>query len=690
MAFTKIELFDVDILENLLKHDGVVKDVKDSLRKYKKRRINGNQVATVYDYGKSIREFQKGRLYPQPYIGLAAFPSDIRAALASKYYDEIDMENSQPVLLCQIAKQENVEYSALNEFVENRKEILTQLQSQNNMTRDEAKSICFSVLYGFYTDKHPLFPRLRKELETLAHTIMEHHPEFVELARKSKEEKLRNPTLHINIEGSTLAHYAQDIETKILLVADEFLKANDYSLDALQHDGGDVRKKNGESIPLSVLNEMQEYIFQKTTYRVTFTIKSLKHTFEFGSSKESNLIPTNILITDSWAAEKFVTAVGDRLRRVGTELFVLNPNDVWETGDFPLRQLIEEYEDHLLWKQYNPMGILVPRNYGSDTTNISKLITQTRVKAKEGSLPIQFAFTHAEPHEHSLDVLTRFTFLLRLVSGNTDLLQSYLLKWIAHILQKPLDLPGVGIVLTGNKGVGKDTIFDFLMEYVLGEYSATNYDSNRQFFEKHDTGRKGKLLIKLEEANRKLCMEHKDDLKSMVTAKSSTFNPKNEKPITIPNKCRFIFTSNKGNPLDFADGERRYVILPCSSEMKANSEFWTQTRELLFNPEAGRTVGDFLLKIDLTGFDIRKLPANEYQEQVIETEESSEKKFFDQWDGEIASASRLYDIYKKYCQDTNLLFAPDQISFGKRLLPFIRDGFLTKSRRNDGSYYKKE
>lgn len=688
MALTKEEVYDADMLESLLRHDGIPSDVKQSLRKYKKRRANANHVALSYDYGKGLRELKKGRLYVQPFLGLSSVPSDIRAALGAKYYDEIDMENSQPVLLEQLAEKLNVAHPALTQFIHSRATILTTLQASHTMTRDEAKQLCFRVFYGALANEHPLFPALRVELQTLATSVIATYPEFEVVAHKSREAKQRDPSLHLNHEGSVLAHYAQHLETTILLEIDACLTSKGYSLDVLQHDGGMVRKKGSESISMSLLEEVQGVVFERTGYRITLTIKPLKHSFEFGSSRESSIVPQNILITDSWAADKFVKMVGDRLRRVGTELYILNHDDIWDSGEFPLRQLIEEYEDQLTWKQYNPMGFLVPKVYGSDVAGINKLIVQTKVKAKEGALPIQFAYLLAEPHAETLPVIVRFCELLRLVSGKAPL-YDYLLKWIAHILQKPLDTPGVGIVLTGNKGVGKDTVFDFLMEFVLGKISSTNYDSNKQFFDKHDMGRKGKLLVKVEEANRKLCMENKDTLKSMVTASDSTFNPKNEKAVIVPNKCRFVFTSNKGNPLDFADGERRYVILPCSSEKKGDTEYWDSTRALLFNPEAGRTIGDWLTKVDLTGFQIRTLPANDYQNEVVEAEESSEQRFFDGWDGQELTSSDLFDTYRRFCQEHDLPYAPNAISFGQRLLPFLRDNLLMKRRKNSGIVYLK-
>lgn len=688
MAITKEEIFDADMLELLLKHDGIKMDVKNSLRKYKKRRANANHVALSYDYGKGVRDLQKGRLYVQPWLGLSSLPSDVRAALGAKYYDEIDMENSQPVLLEQLADKLGVVHPALTEFIYSRANILATLQASHTMTRDEAKQLCFRVFYGGLADEHQLFPALRVELQTLASSVIATFPEFEVVAKKSKEAKQRDPSLHLNHEGSVLAHYAQHLETTILLEIDAYLTSKGYSLDVLQHDGGMVRKKGTESISMSLLEEAQGVIFNKTGFRITLTIKPLKHSFQFVSSQDNAIVPQHILITDSWATDKFVKMVGERLRRVGTELYILNQDDIWDSGEFALRQLIEEYEDQLTWKQYNCMGFLVSKVYGSDVAGINKLIVQTKVKAKEGALPIQFSYLLAEPHEEKLSVIVRFCDLLRLASRKAPL-YDYLLKWIAHIVQKPLDNPGVGIVLTGNKGVGKDTLFDFLMKFVLGKISSTNYDSNKQFFDKHDMGRKGKLLVKVEEANRKLCMENKDTLKSMVTASDSTFNPKNEKAVIVPNKCRFVFTSNKGNPLDFADGERRYVILPCSSEKKGDTEYWDSTYALLFNPEAGRTIGDWLMKIDLTGFQIRKLPANDYQNEVVEAEESSEQRFFDSWDGYELSSSDLYDTYRRFCQENDLPYAPNALSFGQRILPFLRDAVLIKRRRNNGVYYLK-
>jgi len=690
MPICKAEVYDADIMEGLLRHAGVCEQDKTSLRRYKKRRVNGNTVQIIYDYSDGpARQMLKGRLYPDPFLGLATFPREIRAALAQKYYDEIDMENSQPVLLAQIGRKEGIQTAALDEYVEQRASVLETIQKSHKMTRSEAKDICIAVLFGGVREEHPLLPRMKVELDLLARIVCDKYPDYLTLAKKSKEAKARKG----NLPASALAQYAQDQETKILLIIQDFLAEKGYLMDVLQHDGGDVRKKDGQTIPLTLLKEAEGVVSEKTGFKVTLTVKPLTHSFDFTPASNETFIPNNIHINDSWAAERLVDAVGDRLRMVGNDLYCEGDDGIWESGDWGIRVLIEQHEKQLIWKQLNEAGLTTVFDYGGNVVNIAKLIKQAYIKAKPGKLPLQMLYTRTPKDCLDEDVAAEavrvFKDLLFLITGKQEPLRDYVTKWLAHILQHPYELAGILLILSGGKGVGKDTLIDFLIAHVFGKHGATNYTTNRQFFEKHDTGRKGKLLIKLEEADRKMCLDNASDLKAMVTGESATFNPKNEKAVTIPNYCRFIFTTNKPNPVDFSDGERRFVILTCSAEKKGDMDYWTMVRAKLFNNEAGLAVANYLLSIDLSEFQVRTLPPNEYQDAVTETEIKSEQRFVSKWDGKETLASVLFNEYRDYCRDGSIYYVDNANAFGRLLLPFIGDGSVVKKRKADGVWYKK-
>lgn len=686
MVLLKSEVFDVDAMEGLLRHDGVSETVKKDLRRYKKMRVNGNSVRIEYEYSKGLKDLKKGRVYPSPFVGIACFPHDVRAALSAKYYDDIDMENSQPVLLCQVAKKEGVACEALEEYVAKRTEVLEAIQKTHKMTRDEAKQVCISVLFGGFRDEHPLLPRIKAELDHLSLIIVERFPEYMEVAVKSKDKKN-------NLAASALAHYIQNEERTILFVIDAFLVSKGYEMDVLIHDGGQVRRLNGEPFPPSLLDEAKGVVLEKTGYAITLCVKPLTHSFDF-STKSNTIVPQNVLVDDSFAAKKFVEMVGDKIRKCGNELYVLNDEGIWETSDDAIRGLINQYEERLVWKQYNAAGMINTYNYGGDVNKIAKLIIQTKVKANAGALPLQMThLTTVSDGEDREATVTLFLELVQLICGGPanpsyESLCKYVIKWLAHALQKPYELPGVMLILAGSKGVGKDTTFDFLIQHVFGKYSAINYTNNKQFFEKHDTGRKGMFFVKLEEADRKMCLENTSDLKGMITGESITFNPKNQKAISVPNYTRYVFTTNKGNPVDFTADERRFVILPCSAEKKGDSAFWTRAREMLFNDQAGKAVAEFLLGIDLQGFNVRELPANEYQADVVEAELSPEQRFIASWDGAKVAATPFYHLYRDYCVENDYRYAENQTQFGNRMLPFIRDGVIRKI-KNSGIFYQK-
>jgi hypothetical protein len=690
MIINTVELHDVDNMSALLIHEGVSEADKIKLRKYKKRANDGNHVSIEYNYSAAARELKYGRIYPDPWTGLATFSHEIRAALSAKHYDEFDCENSQPVLLCQIANKHNLNTPALEEYVEKRKEVLEALQKTHKLTRAEAKDICIAVLFGGYRDEHPLLPKIKAELEVLASILIKKFPVCLDVAKRSKTKKDKL----YNVEASALAHYVQNEERLVLLTICDFLKEKEYSVDVLQHDGGSVRKKDGQSISMTLLEEAEGVVLDKVGYKVTLTLKPLTHSFVFNKTR-TDIVPNNVLLNDSYAAKRLVELAGDRLRKCGSEIYILGSEGIWETGDDAIRMLIAEFEDKLVFKQYDSNGQLHKEDYGGDVKNIAKLIIQTRVWCKQGTLPLQMNYMRVEPDgEDYEEAVTLFLELVQLVCGGRanpsyESLCKYVVQWLAHALQRPYELPGVMLILSGSKGVGKDTLFDFIIQHVFGKYSAKNYSDNRQFFAPHDTDRKGMFFVKLEEADRKYCLENSSMIKGLVTSESVTFNPKNQKAVSMPNYTRYVFTTNKGNPVDFTADERRFVILPCSAEKKGDTAFWTRVRTTLFNDQIGKAVADFLLGIDLQGFNVRQLPANEYQADVVEAELSPEQRFVANWNGEKVAATPFYQLYRDYCLENDYRYAESQTRFGNLMLPFIRDNMIQKVRGRDAVYYKK-
>jgi hypothetical protein len=298
--------------------------------------------------------------------------------------------------------------------------------------------------------------------------------------------------------------------------------------------------------------------------------------------------------------------------------------------------------------------------------------------------------------EEEADLLDIFQTLVKAASGEDASLTEYLMNYFAHMLQKPLEQPGVAIILTGAKGVGKDTLLDFLRLHVIGPAFSHNYTETRQFFDKHDVDRKDKFFIKVEDSDSALCKQHAKDLRARITARESTINPKGRDPITYNNYARYFFTANQAVPVginDDNDRERRFAILAVSAMLKGNTEFWVRCYTRLFTDKGGKVIGQYLMGRDLNQFQVRLLPKNEYQENLYEVERTPEQRFLeDGWKtGEEWSSAQAFRNYQTFCNDNGFpKWTETALGFGQKLAYFVMQRKLTKRiGRSRVAFYKK-
>lgn len=295
--------------------------------------------------------------------------------------------------------------------------------------------------------------------------------------------------------------------------------------------------------------------------------------------------------------------------------------------------------------------------------------------------------------------LDMFDTLVRVASGGDDTLKEYLLNFFAHMLQRPLDNPGVAIILTGQKGVGKDTLLDFFRLHVIGPAFSHNYTSTRQFFDKHDIDRKDKIMLKMEDSDSALCKQYAKDLRARITARENTINPKGKDAITYPNYARHFFSANQAIPVginDDNDPERRFVIMAVLSELKGNSTFWCSiyNEEVgLFTPAAGLAVANMLLARDISQYNPRVQPANGYQEELYEVERTPEQRFLeDGWKAGVEYTSQAaFQAFQTFCSDNGFpKWTETAIGFGQKMTHFVRDKKLNKrTGRKKQVYYCK-
>lgn len=640
---------------------------------YNNRKKASIECQQTVDYKLSNKK--AGRLGWGRYYGnkgsLEQLEKEVRGTLCHEYYYDVDIVNCHFVLLTQFAHSKfGRDMPEVDKYIDNREDFLAKIGGN----RDDAKMEVIKILYGGKTDNDFLQP-LAAETRSFA-KFLSINPEYTELFETCKNEK--------NMYGSFLSFVLQNEEKKCMLAMKTSFEKRGWKVDVLCYDGVMIRKE-GKEFP--TLKPVVGDIYSETGYSVDLVEK--KFSF-FDIPKTSEEIMPGVS-KDDYNEMKLQFEMNNFYYMPSNEMIEVRGREMTR---MPLDHAREYYSAKWRFTKSSKFDDYITffDLWRKDADR--RIIRSIDMKASDDPTVFVMSPTFAWTEEVQPSLLAatlavrKFQELIKLFGGEAQ--QEYLIKWMAQLIQKPFDITGTGLVLTGVKGCGKDTLFDFFMKYVIGHSYTMNYGcGGAQFFDKHDTGRMNKFVCKVEEANKEIFKKNADKFKPLITSETEIFNGKNQKPITVANYNRFILTTNGACPVEMSNGERRFIVAKCSPQRKGDFDYWTEVRSVLFNKEAGTAVGKWLSEMDLGDFNFRKIPNDDFQNDIIDSEKTSEELFVESWDGEATGVGEIFNLYKIYCAKECLPSSQNIKSFGIKMLPLIRDGKINKTRRSDGFYYSK-
>lgn len=614
-----------------------------------------------------------GRLYGSK-GSFETLEKECRGTICREYYHDIDVVNCHPVILVQFAKTKyNVELPEVEKYVCNRETYLKNVMAENSVTRDEAKQAIISILYGGSCSPQSFLYELSLEVRGFSKKLFQTE-EYADLAKVCKGQD--------NIYGTFLSFVLQTEERRCMIAMKDNLQGAGWAVDVLCYDGVMIRKRDGV---VCNLQECEKAIQDTTNYKVSLVIKEFSF-FDMpltseeivkGVSKDAYLEMKEEFEKNNFyygPANEMIEVHGKELMRMGMEHAREYYSRKWR---FEHSDKFEDFTTFFdIWRK-------------DKTSRVIKYIDMKESDNPEVfSMPPVFAWKDEGASDTGLAV-EKFKEIMTLIGNPKQ--QNYIMKWLAQLVQQPFEKPGTSIIVTGEKRTGKDTPFDFINEFVIGVDYSKNYTcGGNQFFEKHDTARMNMFLCKVEEADRYIFLKNASKFKTLITAKSEMYNEKGKRAVDVANYNRFVLTLNPGAaPVELSDGEQRFIIASTSNARKHDIPYWTEVRKILFNKEAGRAVGKWLSEIDISDFNFRVVPDDEFQAILVESEKTSEELFIEQWSGEELKAGSFFITYREYCIENSLPYSKNIISLGIRLLKMIRNGRLLKTRDEEGITFKK-
>jgi phage/plasmid-associated DNA primase len=242
--------------------------LKNKLLAIREGRTNINEFKTSYGFKGGYGELGYGRVFSIKNGSMETLDRVVRNNLYGEAYWDVDMVNSQPNLLIQLAKKVGYNAEKLEFYVKNRDDCLEQFTEVFG-SRDQAKDAFISAIYG---GKVPELMELYEEMQGFA-DVLKIHEQWKGLwviidADKAKKD---NPM------GSFLALVGQTLENVALSHIDKFLMTRSRSVDALEYDGCKVLKNEDEAeFPSSLLRDCEVYVSEKMDYTIGLKIKDME------------------------------------------------------------------------------------------------------------------------------------------------------------------------------------------------------------------------------------------------------------------------------------------------------------------------------------------------------------------------------------------------------------------------------
>ena len=608
-----------------------------------------------------------------------------RGTLCKDFYHDLDIVNCHPVLCVQFARRYfGIEMVNLQYYIDNRETILASFSS-----RDEGKDAMIRMMYGGKAPNSSFEP-FAMEIHKFAETLMR-IPLFAELLEYSQnkvknEPKQKNGKQYSrNLIGVFLSLVLQTEERRCAMAMMDNARKQGFEPDVYSYDGCQVRRVEGRSIDCA---QMEKAVLDTTGYAITILEKPMK--FYELPPPENERVPGVLetvyqVMKAKFEENHFYYAPSNTFAEIREDGSIL-----W----MEKKHAFEYLGIHWFFTTDKEKGTSV------DFLKIWLQDKNRRVIHKIDMKPSSDPFVYSPPlvwayKKSTVEVSDERRKLLIKIFNDfltallpSEIIRKTLIEWIAQIIQEPFKNPLLSFILTGAKGCGKDTLGDFLCDFIFGVVYSHNYTSTEQFWDKHDTARVNKFFVKLEEAQGTLNIAHSSEMKARVTSKDMSVNPKNMKAVTYANYIRYLMTTNDSNPIDNSEDERRFVIGACGNSLRNNTEFWTMFRNMFFNEEGGKVIGEWLETLSI-GVWPREPPKSELASMMIEITETSELKFVKSWDGVETTMEDLFDKYQVFCINRKLPYAKNTKSFGMRLTSLVRDGVLLRNHTRDGvRYYK--
>jgi hypothetical protein len=453
-----------------------------------------------------------------------------------------------------------------------------------------------------------------------------------------------------------------------------------WQVDVLAYDGFMVRRRTDTSLTADTLAAVAAHVKEATGYEISLTEK-----------------PMSSLLPETPVASEADSAYADLKARFEQTAYYFDPTNTVVVNT-PKDGIRHYTADHAR-DAFNTTEWSIP-SAKEDETFIKRWLkdpTRRFVRRMVYKMPADCAtdeaslftgFAYKEMSGEDPTAVDLFMDLVRCVAGDSEDITEYLLKYSAHIVQRPFEGPGTAIILYGRiHGTGKDT-FVGILRRIIGRHSGM-WTNSGHFWDKHDSQKEGALLWHLQESDGVVAKSNASALKALITSEAMSINPKGLRAYTVPNMGRLFMTTNDPDPVKLEHSDRRFMMIkPTTRLLQRGADWWASIQSQIFSDAFLGTIGRFLETVPIDGWNPRKMPMTEMKAELLEFSKSNEELFLEHlvenstnpppW----YSATELYHLYRAWWTEQGMAAAYQAIApqaLAKKLNPYKDEKFVCRT-----------
>jgi putative DNA primase/helicase len=527
-----------------------------------------------------------GRLYGDGF-SVQSLQKQLRGFLTSEYYNDYDMSNCHPTILLYLVKKF---------FPTEKRDMLTLYVIQRKLLIAKYK-LDKQVAFYCINDKKSIINnnqfilKLDKECKNFQQLFFNKLPEELKQYEVFKYNNKRNP------EGGFLNTLLTIYENNIL---NEVIQSFDSKfVSTLMFDGLHLDKSLNIKNTIKQLNEITK------KYGIFWTHKKPDMTISIDDGIEINedeFCKDYDSMKKIFEEENFMIKspliYGREYEQEGTKKTAYyNKGDFKDVNahyncDIIEEGKIREKEFFSLWLKDKSK-----RSYTSIDFIPKARYSKTIYNTFNG-----FAFQEFDEKTNIIDIQP-FIDHLGVLTNNEKQSIDYLINYIAHLIQKPYELPAICLVFKSGQGYGKDLLINFIEKMLGSEYVGRTAEIE-DVFGNFTTILRNNLVLQVNELQGKDGFLNKEKFKNLITQENVKINDKYEKAYQQTNYSRLIICSNNLTPIEIPSDDRRFVVFEAQVD-KPNTEYFKKLVKCYNDDQFIYSLYQYFKKKNINRFDIR-------------------------------------------------------------------------------------